>query len=208
MVKVKICGITNLEDALYASSCGADVLGFIFTVKSPRCLALPAAKKIIAALDPWVLKCGVFMDQPKEEVLGIARILKLDILQFHGGESAAYCKTFMPEFRVVKVLFPQDRPYAKMMARYKVDAYLFDIKPQDKDGKVRVLPEDIQAELAGLIKAGEKIIISSGLNINNIASIIKLGPYGVDVASGVEKFVGGKDPVKVASFIKKAKHCE
>jgi len=81
MIKVKICGITNLEDAQMASKSGADAIGFIFSKKSPRYIKKDVAKKIISELDPFLIKVGVFLDQTKEEVLDIAQSLKLDILQ-------------------------------------------------------------------------------------------------------------------------------
>ena len=205
MVKVKVCGITNLEDAQAASRFGADVLGFIFTVKSPRYIKPPEAKKIIENLDPFILKCGVFLDQDRDEVLEIAATLNLDILQFHGQESPAYCKSFAPRFKVVKVLFPKDAPFAATINKYKVDAYLFDIKPEEKAGAKKLLPAEAKKEIAALIKAGTRVIISSGLNVDNVGATAKLNPYAIDAASGIEEFVGKKDHVKMAEFIKIAK---
>jgi phosphoribosylanthranilate isomerase len=205
MIKVKICGITNLEDAKHAASVGADMLGFIFTPKSPRCISLAQAKKIMASLDPFVAKCGVFMDQDKEEVLSIARECKVDVLQFHGRESPTYCRAFMPQFKVIKVLFPADMPFEKTIERYGVDAYLFDVKFDEKKSGVKRLPLAANNEIAQLIKNKKRVIISSGLNVENVDSITKMKPYAVDVASGVEKFVGEKDHTLVEAFIKKAK---
>ena len=102
MIKVKICGITNLEDALLASSCGTDALGFIFSKKSPRCIKRKEAKRIICQLDPFVVKVGVFLNHQRKEVLDIASYLGLDALQFHGQESPSYCHFFRPKFKVIK----------------------------------------------------------------------------------------------------------
>lgn len=106
MVKVKICGITNLEDALFASFAGADAIGFIFSKKSPRYISEKRAGEIIQQLDPFLIKVGVFLDQEKQEVLDLASFLNLDVLQFHGKENPGYCHYFKPRFKVIKVFFP------------------------------------------------------------------------------------------------------
>ncbi len=205
MVKVKICGITNLEDALLASSAGADAVGFIFSTKSPRYLNPQAAKKIIDKLDPFLVKAGVFLNQDKEAVCSIAEELSLDVLQFHGEEPPAYCHFFRPKFKVIKVFFPQDRPYADKIRHYRVDAFMFDIKYAQKIAGEKFLPLGALKEIRTLIKAQKRIIISGGLNTKNISRIKKLNPYAVDVSSGVEKLVGRKDEQLLKEFINKVK---
>jgi len=206
MVKVKICGITNLEDALLASYSGADAIGMIFTKKSPRYITEKAAKKIIDGLDPFLVKVGVFLDEDKQKVLEIAQFLNLDVLQFHGSETPLYCKFFRPQFKVIKVFFEQDRPYDTKLCRYKVDAFMFDVKYEDKTKDVRTLPQNTLKEINEFIKKGQKIIISGGLNLNNVSKIKKFKPYAVDVASGIEKLVGKKDERRLKAFIKKVKY--
>jgi phosphoribosylanthranilate isomerase len=205
MIKVKTCGITNIEDALMCSSLGADALGFIFSKKSPRYISEQAAGKIISKLGPFVIKVGVFLDEEKQKVLDIANNLELDVLQFHGKEMPSYCSFFKPKFKVIKVFFPQDRPFKSKISRYKVDAFLFDIKYEDKFRGAKTLPKDVLKELFFLIKEGFNVIVSGGLGPNNVSSIKKLSPYAVDVASGIEKFIGKKDKNLVSSFIKKVK---
>jgi phosphoribosylanthranilate isomerase len=205
MIKVKTCGITNIDDALMCSYLGADALGFIFSKKSPRYISEQAAKKIITNLDPFIIKVGVFLDEEKGKVLDMATSLNLDILQFHGKEGPAYCSFFKPKFGVIKVFFPQDRPFKRSISRYKVDGYLFDIKLEEKAEGKKVLPKDALKELAALIKEGVRVIISGGLTPNNVSSVKKLSPYAVDVASGIEKFIGKKDKNLVSQFIKKVK---
>ncbi|MEI8349129.1 MAG: phosphoribosylanthranilate isomerase [Candidatus Omnitrophota bacterium] len=205
MVKVKICGITNKEDALLCVKEGADALGFIFTKKSPRYITHLEAKKIIAELDPFTVKVGVFLDEVKERVFEIAEELSLDVLQFHGKESAAYCNFFKHKYKVIKVFFPQGSPLREAIASYKIDAFLFDVKPENKLKGQSTLPGDLLREIAALIKEGNRIIISGGLTVKNISRIRKLHPYAVDIASGVEKFVGKKDEQLVKMFIEKAK---
>ena len=204
-MKVKICGITNLEDAKIACEHGADAVGFIFSKKSPRCLSLLAARKIIRELGPFVTKVGVFLDQDKEEVLSLANSLSLDVLQFHGRESASYCNFFKPMFKIIKVFFLQDTPFAKSISCYKVDAYMFDIKYEDKLKGLKVLPPYALKEISSLIKAKKRVIVSGGLDLNNILKIKKFKPYAVDASSSLEAFVGKKDKKLLIDFIKKAK---
>lgn len=205
MIKVKICGITNLEDALLASGFGADALGFIFSKKSPRYISEAAAKKIINQLDPFQTKAGVFLDQSEAEVLAIAENLKLDLLQFHGSETAAYCRHFAKQFKVIKVFFPEETLNEQQILRYKVDAFMFDVRYERKNKGVNSLSPARLKDLVKLISSGRRVVISGGLSCDNILNIKKLKPYAVDVASGVEKLVGKKDKKLLQDFIKKVK---
>ncbi|MDP2924226.1 MAG: phosphoribosylanthranilate isomerase [Candidatus Omnitrophota bacterium] len=208
MIKVKICGITNLEDALLCSKEGADALGFIFTKKSSRCINTKEAAKIIAQLDPFITTVGVFLDEEKDKVLEIANALSLDALQFHGQESPSYCNFFRPKFKVVKVFFPESTPFKKAIAAYKVDAYLFDVRQEEKLKGKNNLPKENLKEIFNLIREGRRVIISGGLNIKNISQAAKLKPYAVDVSSGVEKMVGKKDSELICVFIQKVKNVD
>ncbi|MCF7887268.1 MAG: phosphoribosylanthranilate isomerase [Candidatus Omnitrophica bacterium] len=205
MVRVKICGITNLEDALLAEQLGADALGFIFTKKSPRYIKPALAKKIIAKLGPFVSKAGVFMNQKKEEVSDIALSVGLDLLQFHGKETVSYCNQFMPQFKVVKVCFPSDS--VKNILRYQnLDALMFDIPHKEKQKQKKALPKDFMKFVKAQIKKNKKVILSGGLDPTNIKSAIKFHPYGVDLASGIEELVGKKDKKAMQNFIEKVKN--
>jgi phosphoribosylanthranilate isomerase len=207
MIKIKICGITSLEDAYLCSSEGADALGFIFSQKSPRYIKKDRAKKIIDNLDPFIVKVGVFVDEDKDKVFDLASYLNLDVLQFHGKESPVYCKYFRPKFKVIKTLFPQDRPFEKKIFQYKkVDAFLFDIKYEEKLRGKKSLSKEILREISCLVKKGIKVIISGGLTVDNILNIKKISPYAVDVCSGVEEFVGKKSEELVHKFIQKIKN--
>ena len=204
-MKVKICGITNVEDALLVSSAGADAIGFIFSKKSPRYVSKRKAGEIISCLDPFLIKVGVFLDQGKQEVLDIASSLGLDVLQFHGKEAPAYCHFFKPRFKIIKVFFPEDSPYEGKISNYKIDAFMFDVKYEAKAKGKKVLPANALRGIAGIIKKGKRVIISGGLNIENIEKAKKLKPYALDVASGVESMVGRKDSQLIKAFIKKVK---
>ncbi|HDN86280.1 MAG: N-(5'-phosphoribosyl)anthranilate isomerase [Candidatus Omnitrophota bacterium] len=207
MVKVKICGITNLEDALVCSQLGADALGFIFSKVSPRYISPLKAKQIVRKLDPFITKVGVFVNEDRAQVLKIAKEVGLDVLQFHGRESARFCKFFLPHFKVIKAIFPQEIPSLNLesIVKFGVDGYLFDVSWHKKLEGERKLKKGIIKKLA---KFTSKIslILSGGLNPRNIEDILKIiRPYAVDVASGVESIVGKKDMEKVREFIKKVK---
>ena len=205
MLKVKICGLTNLEDAVIASDLGADAVGFIFSKKSPRYIGKDKAKKIINQLDPFLTKVGVFVDEQKQKVFDLASELGLDVLQFHGKETPSYCNFFKPKFKVIKVFFLQDRPYKEIVDRYKADVYMFDVKYEDKIKMSSSLTKDALEEISKLIKCGLRVVIAGGLNVENVTRVKKLKPYAVDVASGIERLVGKKDKNLVSRFIKKVK---
>lgn len=208
MIRVKICGITSIEDALYCSSCGADALGFIFSRVTPRYVSLSKAGSIISKLDPFVSTVGVFVDEDKNTVEKTARRLNLDILQFHGKETPEFCRYFRPDFKVIKTFFPDDRFSFKSLKAYKVDACLFDVAFEKKKTGSRTISESLMREIALLSKTG-RVIVSGGLNKDNLPRILKITrPYAVDVASGVESLPGKKDPGKVREFIKKARSYE
>jgi len=201
MVKVKICGVTRLEDALFCVESGADALGFIFWRKSPRYINPRKAKKIISKLSPFVTTVGVFVNEPKSKVSAVANYLNLGALQFHGGESYPYCSYFLPRFRVIKTFFPPQFPGVDYS---RLDNYLFDIKWEDKIGKKTVLSS---ASLKRISKIKNKaVIISGGLTPQNVSALVNsIKPYAVDVSSGVESSPGEKDKRKVESFIQRAK---
>jgi len=205
MLRVKICGLTNLEDVTIASDQGADAVGFIFSRRSPRYIGKEKAKKIISQLDPFLTKVGVFVDEQKQKVFNLASELKLDVLQFHGKETPSYCNFFKPKFKVIKVFFLKDRPYQETVSRYKVDAYMFDVKYEDKAKMSSSLDSDALKEIAKIIKNGSRVIVAGGLNIDNITRVKRLKPYAVDVASGIERLIGKKDKNLVTRFIKKVK---
>jgi phosphoribosylanthranilate isomerase len=109
---------------------------------------------------------------------------------------------------VIKVFFLEDRPYKEKTSRYGVDLFMFDIKYEEKEKGKSIVSAEILKEITGLIKAGKRVIISGGLNIKNISKVIKISPYAVDVASGIEKLVGKKDEQTMKIFIGKAKASE
>jgi len=199
-VKVKICGITNLEDALLAVKWGADALGFIFA-PSPRRVGVEVAKEIISHLPPFIITVGVFVNERRERVAEIAEYLHLHVLQFHGEETPQYCQGF-PQ-KVIKSFRVKDEGILEVIPRYRVDAYLLDTySPSSWGGTGKTF----NWEIAKDAKRYGRIILSGGLNPDNVQEAIKVvSPYAIDVASGVEESLGKKDPEKLKSFILQAK---
>ncbi|MBN2483578.1 MAG: phosphoribosylanthranilate isomerase [Candidatus Omnitrophica bacterium] len=208
MVKVKICGITNVEDALLASRYGADALGLIFSHKSPRSVTLTQAKKIIKEIDPFILTVGVFVNEVKETVHEIAGELRLGALQFHGEEPPAYCSEFRKSYRVIKTIFPHQEDFIGQCERYHVDAYLFDMSQEQKQQGCKKIPKDVLKKIEPIGK-DKKIIISGGLTADNVRLALTMkNIYAVDAASGIESVPAKKNEDLMRQFIYNVKTYE
>jgi phosphoribosylanthranilate isomerase len=197
-VKVKICGITNVPDALAAAEAGADMLGLMFCEKSPRHVALPRAKEIVERLNPFVAKVGVFVNPTEDLVRRAIGDCGLTLLQFHGDEPPEFCTRFgvmsMKAFRV------RDSDSLRSLASYDTDAWLLDAYSADKLGGTGVTFNwDLALEAK---KPGKPIFLAGGLSPENVAEAVRrVQPFGVDVSSGVEVEPGQKDSAKVRAFI-------
>lgn len=204
MVKVKICGITNLEDALLAVDAGADALGFVFCEASPRSVSPEQAACIIRQLPPFIQTIGLFVNETLAMINQTADACGLDIVQLHGEEAPQFCAGV--KRRVIKALRVRDASSLKPMAAYRVSAFLLDAwSPSAHGGTGLTFNWDIAAGAA----ARERIILAGGLTADNIAAAIrKVHPYGVDVSSGVEAAPGTKDAVKIKEFIRIAKETQ
>lgn len=197
MIKIKICGITNLDDALFAAEYGADALGFNFYKKSPRYIEPQKAAEIIAQLPPFVMPVGVFVNEREDRIREIQRMTCIQSVQFHGDESPEFCQRF--EARVIKAFQVKDKESLKVMAHYRVGAFLLDSYREGMRGGTGVT---FDWHLAVVAKTFGKIILAGGLTPENVAEAVKLvQPYGVDVAGGVEKEKGIKDQGKIKKFI-------
>jgi len=199
MTKVKICGITNHEDAMTAVEAGADALGFIFVEKTPRFVTPDYATSIIRGLPPFVTPVGVFWDHPPGHVKAVAEACGLRALQFHGDEAPEELTQYaLPVIKTIKVSGPQD---LARMQPYQVSAFLLDSADRWSEGEAR---QPIEWRLARMVSV--RIILSAGLTPDNVARAISIArPYAVDVNSGVELRPGKKDPDKVWRFVQEAK---
>lgn len=200
MVRIKICGITNLEDALLASELGANALGFIFFAKSPRSVDPEAAREIIRQLPPFVLSVGVFVNAEAAAVRELAARVGLDWVQLHGQESPEYCRSLGR--RVMKAFRIKDENSLKKLEAYRgaVQALLLDTYKQGQTGGTG---EAFDWELAVRAKGYGPIVLAGGLTADNVAlAIATVRPEAVDVASGVEAAPGKKDQGKLRAFFR------
>lgn len=201
MVKVKICGITNRDDALMAVEAGADALGFVFYEKSPRYVTPEHATEIIAALPPFVQAVGLFVNAPLEVVNKTCDLCGLDIVQLHGDESSEFCAQVSR--RVIKAFRVKDVSSLEPIANYLVAGHLLDAySPKEYGGTGLTFNWDV----AKLAKQYGPVILAGGLTPDNVRQAVEeVAPYAVDVSSGVESAPGVKDEAKVREFIRQAK---
>ncbi|MCG8429953.1 MAG: phosphoribosylanthranilate isomerase [Candidatus Omnitrophica bacterium] len=202
-VKVKICGLTNKEDALDALHAGCDALGFIFYKRSPRYILPARARRIIQALKGPVLRVGVFVNAREETVKRIARTCGLDTLQFHGKETPSFCRRFTG-YKVIKAFRVRELIRPEEVCRYKTFACLFDSHSDKRMGGTgRVFDWRL---LRNVGSPECEVFLSGGLNERNVrAAISCAGPDWVDASSSLEVFPGKKDSRRVRSFIRRAK---
>lgn len=212
MPKVKICGITNLEDAINAAKLGADYLGFNFYKKSPRRIDRKMAKKIIEKIPNNVKKVGIFANEDLNSINGIAKGLNLDLIQLHGDEKPEYCeqlknkskKGIIKAFRIKNIQNNEnhkDNMNIKNAESYNADFLMFDAHKEGMFGGTgNTFDWDI---LKGIKKP---FFLSGGLNPENVKDAIKIvKPYAVDAASGVEENPRKKDYYKMKKFIEASK---
>jgi phosphoribosylanthranilate isomerase len=205
MVKIKICGITNIEDAEVAVTAGADALGFVMYRKSPRYVEPAVARSIVAGLPPFVLPIGVFVNEDAGAVRTLMDECGFALAQLHGDESALYCQDLgRPALKALRL---KDRgtflALAEFQGRANVRGFVIDaFSDQTYGGTGQTVDWTLAAEAA----RSTPILLAGGLTPANVAEAIPLvRPYGVDVSSGVEKSPGKKDPAKVQAFIEAAR---
>jgi phosphoribosylanthranilate isomerase len=192
MLKVKICGITNYDDAAMAAGLGANALGFIFASVSPRNIEPTTAVEIIKKLPPFIKTVGVFVNEDIDKIRNIAAYCGLDAIQLHGDETPEICETFMP--RTIKAIRVKDDFDSSGLLSYreKVRAFLLDTYSEKAVGGTgKTFNWDRAVEINSI---GIPIILAGGLTPSNIEEAIKkVRPYGIDVNSGIEKSPGIKD---------------
>ncbi len=204
MTRVKICGITNLEDARLAVEYGADALGFVFYEGSPRHVFPETVREIISHLPPFVTTVGVFVNASPQEIREVMDLAGLDVVQLHGDEPQEECSLFP---RVIKAFRVRELSDIERLKGYSVSAYLLDAyDPEVPGGTGQTFNWDIAVEA----KKYGPIILAGGLTPENVADAVsRVRPYAVDVSSGVEAQKGKKDPEKMRLFIERMKkiHC-
>jgi phosphoribosylanthranilate isomerase len=185
-VIVKICGITRLEDAEAAVAAGAGAIGFIFWPNSPRFIDPHRARKIAAALPPFVTPVGVFVNQPLDYVNGVASLVRLGAVQLHGDETPAFAARIAAP--VIKAVTVDSVDAAVWPARVRL---LLDVHdPIARGGTGRTVDWPAAADLA----ARREILLAGGLTPDNVAdAVARVRPFGIDVSSGVERAPGIKD---------------
>ena len=203
MTRVKICGITRVDDALTAAQSGADAIGLVFYPGSPRHVSVSQAAMIMRALPPFITSVGLFVNAEEPAINSILQDLPLALLQFHGEESASFCRQFK-------------RPYLKVV-RVKPSLDLLQYAADYPDAQGLLLDTYVDGLAGGtgqtfdwdLIPAGLPlpVVLSGGLNPDNVAAAIKhVKPWAVDVSSGVEAAKGIKDAAKIAAFMQGVKN--
>ena len=199
-VKVKVCGMTSLKDALVAVEGGADAVGFIFYKKSPRSVTMKTVREIVLELPPFVDTVGVFVDETAEQVNKIADYCNLDIIQLHGNESPTFCKKIRR--KVIKAFRIKDMQSVKKISNFQVSGFLLDTFSENLHGGTGKV---FDWNLALPAKKFGPVIMAGGLTPNNVQQAVRqIRPYGVDVCSGVESEPGIKDHKKVRAFLKNA----
>jgi phosphoribosylanthranilate isomerase len=196
--RVKICGITRLDDARAALDAGADALGFVFWPDSPRCVSMDAAAAIIRTLPTTITPVGVFVNQPFDEVARVARTVGLRAVQLHGDEPVEQCATLpYPCFKAVAVS-PSTDP-AQVAAWPAFVLPLLDAHdPVRRGGTGLTVDWEVAARIARL----RPVILAGGLRPENVEdAIAQVEPYGVDVSSGVEERPGIKDPRRIRALV-------
>ena len=199
-VKVKVCGMTSLKDALNAVEGGADAVGFIFYKKSLRSVTMKTVREIVLELPPFVDTVGVFVDETAEQINKIADYCNLDIIQLHGDESPTFCKKIRR--KVIKAFRIKDMQSVKKLSSFQVSGFLLDTFSENLHGGTGKV---FDWNLALPAKKFGPVIMAGGLTPNNVQQAVRqIRPYGVDVCSGVESEPGIKDHKKVRAFLKNA----
>ena len=202
---VKICGLTNLEDARSAVEAGADALGFVLVPSSPRVVTRRQIEGILMALPRTVLTVGVVADEDPDFPKELLRVCPFGALQFHGEEAPEEVLRFKGEVKLIKAVRVRDARSLEVIPRYQgVDAVLLDAHdPDRKGGTGSAFDWNLAVRAKGF---GIPVIVAGGLDPANVRQVVQqVDPYGVDVSSGVEHAPGRKDPTLVREFVLNAK---
>ncbi len=197
--RVKICGITNPQDAHEAISQGADALGMVFYARSPRAVTIERAREIVGNLPPFITIVGLFVDADRDMVDEVLSEIRIDLLQFHGNETPDYCNGHgRPYIKAIRMRDGVDL-HAELERYSEADGLLLDTYRKGIPGGTGDIFDwnSVPADIAG------SIILAGGLNPDNVEeAIVQVRPYAVDVSGGVEKEKGIKDREKIAAFMR------
>ena len=196
--RIKICGITRIEDALAAAQAGADAIGLVFDPKSPRCVDVKQAVSIVRALPPYITVVGLFVDATPQFIHDVLNRVNLDLLQFHGAETPEYCRAFSKPYVKAIRMSPDVDLHAEERRFPEAAGLLLDtFSPAASGGTGETfdwgrVPRDLK----------KPVILAGGLTPGNVVDAIRrVRPYAVDVSSGVEQSKGIKDVKKISVFI-------
>ncbi|MGM0509145.1 MAG: phosphoribosylanthranilate isomerase [Fusobacteriota bacterium] len=200
-MRVKICGITNLKDALSAIENGASAIGFIFYPKSKRYIDPQKAKEIIKKTPPFVTSVGVFVNEDIENVKDIKREINLDLIQLHGDEDINYIRELEKNSKVMKAFRVKNKDVLDKIKKMNLDYFLLDAFDKSEYGGTG---KRFNWEIAKKAKKLGQVILAGGININNVDEIIqRIKPYAIDISSGVEDMPGKKNEEKIDKFMGK-----
>jgi len=200
--KVKICGITNHEDAVAAMDMGADLLGFNFYPKSPRYITLEKAADIISKLPGFIDLAGVFVNASLEQIRETKDSCQLDWIQLHGDENPQFCQSLLSDsVKTMKAIRVRDAADIERADEFFTDAVLLDAFNPDKYGGTGLT---FDWNVIGHI--GKRVFLAGGINPDNAVEAVKLGVYGIDVCSGIEAEPGKKDHEKMKKLFDNIRH--
>jgi len=202
IVKVKICGITNYDDAMAAIDMGADLLGFNFYPPSPRCVTKERAEEIINRLPAFINTAGVFVNASIDEIHGTSNVCSLDWVQLHGDEDPSFCEALLSHnVKTMKAIRVKDQTDIEAADRFFTDAILLDAFNPDKYGGTGLT---FDWNIIGHMN--KRVFLAGGLNPDNAAKAVELGVYGIDVCSGIEAEPGKKDHKKMKQLFDNIRH--
>ena len=202
ITKVKICGITNYEDAVAAMDMGADLLGFNFYPKSPRYVTPEQATDIINKLPGFMDTAGVFVNASIEQIRETNSVCPLDWVQLHGDEDPEFCRLLLSHnVKTMKAIRVKNQSDIERADSFFTDAVLLDAFDPDKYGGTGLT---FDWNVIGHI--GKRVFLAGGINPDNAAAAVKLGVYGIDVCSGIEAEPGKKDHDKMKELFENIRH--
>jgi len=202
IVKVKICGITNYDDAAAAMDMGADLLGFNFFPKSPRFVTPEKAADIVNKLPAFIDTAGIFVNASIDQIREATDLCPLDWIQLHGDEDPEFCRSLMSHnVKTMKAIRVRDQADVERADAFFTDAVLLDAFQPDRYGGTGAT---FDWNVIGHI--GKRVFLAGGINPDNAAAAVELGVYGIDVCSGIEAEPGKKDHKKMKKLFDNIRH--